>query len=73
MAKAQRVEGSVVMSVLISETGQVLETRMLSGVNRPVGINEAAEQSIRRSGFAPGMKDGARVKSWTTVRIDFKL
>jgi TonB family protein len=73
MAKAQRVEGSVVMSVLVSETGQVLETRILSGVNRPVGINEAAEQSIRRSGFTPGTKDGVRVKSWTTVRIDFKL
>jgi TonB family protein len=72
MAKAQRIEGTVVMSVLVSETGQVLQTRILSGVPRG-GINEAAEQSIRRSTFAPGAKDGAKVKSWTTVRVDFKL
>ena len=72
MAKAQRIEGTVVMSVLVSESGQVLQTRILSGVPRG-GINEAAEQSIRRSTFSPGTKDGAKVKSWTTVRIDFKL
>ena len=72
MAKAQRIEGTVVMSVLVSETGQVLQTRILSGVPRG-GINEAAEQSIRRSTFSAGTKDGVKVKSWTTVRIDFKL
>ena len=60
------------MSALVSETGQVLETRIIIGV-KGSGLNEAAEQSIRRSTFAPGMKDGVRVKSWATVRVDFKL
>jgi TonB family protein len=73
LARQQRIEGTVVMSVLVSENGQVLDTKIISGVNRPVGINEAAQQTIRRSSFAPGMKDGVRVKSWTTVRVDFKL
>jgi len=73
LARAQRVEGSVIMSVLVSETGQILDAKVISGVNRPVGINEAALQTIRRSTFAPGIKDGVRVKSWTTVRVDFKL
>ena len=53
--------------------GQVLDAKVISGVNRPVGINEAAQQTVRRSSFAPGTKDGVRVKSWTTVRVDFKL
>jgi protein TonB len=73
LARQQRVEGSVMMNVLVSETGQVLDAKIISGVNRPVGINEAALQTIRRSSFAPGSKDGVHVKSWTTVRVDFKL
>jgi protein TonB len=73
IARIQRVEGSVVVNALVSETGQVLETRVVSGVSRVGGLNEAAQQAVRRSVFAPGTKDGVRVKSWTMVRIDFKL
>jgi TonB family protein len=73
LARQQRVEGTVLLNVLISETGAVLDAKIITGVNRPVGINEAAQQAVRRSSFAPGMKDGVRVKSWTTVRVDFKL
>ncbi|MBV8519115.1 MAG: TonB family protein [Acidobacteria bacterium] len=73
MARIQRVEGTVVTNVLVSETGQVLEVRVLRGINRPVGLNEAAEQTMRRSTFAPATKDGVRVKSWVTVPVEFKL
>ncbi|MGZ8833889.1 MAG: TonB family protein, partial [Thermoanaerobaculia bacterium] len=72
IARMQRVAGSVTLNVLVSETGQVLETRVISGTTR-FGFEEAAQQAVRRSTFAPGTKDGVRVKSWTTVRIDFKL
>ncbi|HEX3110449.1 MAG TPA: energy transducer TonB, partial [Thermoanaerobaculia bacterium] len=73
IARAQRVEGTVIVNVLISETGRVLDAKVLSGVNRPVGINEAALQTVRNSTFAPGTKEGVRVKSWTTVVVAFKL
>ncbi|HKO57535.1 MAG TPA: energy transducer TonB, partial [Thermoanaerobaculia bacterium] len=73
MARAQRVEGTVIVNVLISETGQVLDVRVLRGVAKSVGLNEAAEQIVRRSSFSPPTKDGVRVKAWTTVPIDFKL
>jgi TonB family protein len=73
IARQQRVEGSVLVNALISETGQVVDAKVLVGVNRPVGINEAALQTVRRSTFSPGQKDGVRVKSWTTVKVDFKL
>jgi protein TonB len=71
IARVQHVQGSVVVSVLVSETGQILETRVVSGPQAV--LNEAAQQSIRRSTFSPGEKDGVRVKSWTNVRVDFKL
>ena len=73
LARMQRVEGTVITSVLVSETGQVLDVRILRGVNRAVGLNEAAEQTMRRSSFTPGTKDGVRVKSWVTVPVEFKL
>jgi TonB family protein len=73
MAKMQRVQGTVLISVLVSENGQVLETRIVRGIDRPVGLNEAAEQIVRRSTFSPPTKDGVRVKAWTTVPVDFKL
>jgi TonB family protein len=71
IARIQHAQGSVIISALISETGRVLETKIITGA--PMGLSEAADQSIRRSTFAPGEKDGVKVKSWTTVRVDFKL
>jgi outer membrane biosynthesis protein TonB len=49
----------------------VLDVKVLRGVNRPVGLNEAAVATMRRSTFAPGTKDGVRVKSWVSVPVEF--
>lgn len=73
LARAQKVEGTVITSVLVSETGAVMEVRVLRGVARAVGLNEAAVQAMRRSTFQAGSKDGVRVKSWVTVPVEFKL
>ncbi|MDQ6802517.1 MAG: energy transducer TonB, partial [Acidobacteriota bacterium] len=73
MARIQRVEGTVLISALISETGKVLDAKVIRPISRPVGLNEAALQIVRNSTFSPPMKDGVRVKSWTTVPVDFRL
>ncbi|PYQ36139.1 MAG: hypothetical protein DMF57_01005 [Acidobacteria bacterium] len=73
LAKMQRVEGTVLVGALVDESGNVLETRIIRAVPRPVGLNEAAEQIVRKSVFSPPTKDGVRVKAWTTVPVDFKL
>jgi TonB family protein len=72
MARAQRVEATIICSVLVSETGQVLDVRVLRGTERG-GLNEAAMQIMRRSTFSAPTKDGVHVKAWTTVPVDFKL
>ncbi|HET8772572.1 MAG TPA: TonB family protein [Thermoanaerobaculia bacterium] len=72
VARAQRLQGTVITSVLVSETGDVLDVRVIRGVNGP-GFNEAAVQAMRRSTFAPAMKDGVRVRSYLTVPVEFKL
>ncbi|MEO8216567.1 MAG: TonB family protein [Acidobacteriota bacterium] len=73
LAKMQRVEGIVVLSALISETGRVLEVKILRGVSANVGINEAAVEAIRRSTFSPATKDGVKVRTYKTITIPFKL
>jgi TonB family protein len=73
MARAARVQGIVLCSVLVSETGQVIDVKVIRGVPQSVGLNEAAVQAMRRSTFAPATKDGVRVKSYVTVPVDFKL
>jgi TonB family protein len=73
MARAQKVEGTVITNVLVSETGSVLEVRIVRGISRAPALNEAAAAAMRRSSFAPGTKDGVKVKSWITVPVEFKL
>jgi TonB family protein len=73
LARNQRIQGTVITSVLVSETGGVIDVRVIRGVNPPVGLNEAAVQTMRRSTFAPATKDGVRVKSYLTVPVEFKL
>ena len=70
VARMRRIQGTVLVSALISETGAVLETRVIKPIN---GLDDAAEQIVRRSTFSAPMKDGVHVKAWTTVPIDFKL
>ncbi|HUR79741.1 MAG TPA: TonB family protein [Thermoanaerobaculia bacterium] len=73
IARAQRVQGVVIMSVLVNENGNVVDVKVIRGVPQPVGLNEAAIQTMRRSSFSPATKDGVRVKSYVTVPIEFKL
>jgi protein TonB len=72
IARQQRIGGRVLMSVHVSETGQVLDVKMLSGIKQRVGLNEAAEQMMRRSTFQPGRRDGQPIASWITVPVDFQ-
>jgi TonB family protein len=71
IARSQRMQGTVIVSAFVDENGRVIDTRVISTVS-PI-FNSAAADSIRRSTFSPGTKDGARVKSWTTVSVNFRL
>jgi len=73
IARRLKVEGTVVLSLLVDETGKVIETRLLQGVTQNVGINEAALSAARSARFEPATKSGVRVKMWYQLTIPFKL
>jgi periplasmic protein TonB len=72
LAARQRAEATIFLSVLISETGSVLDVRVLRGDQRRMGFEDAAEAAIRKSTFHPAIKDGKRVRTWMPVPIIFK-
>jgi TonB family protein len=73
MAKRMRVEGAVVLQVLVDENGAVLETRVSKPAAQNVGFNEAAVAAAKGFKFRPATKNGVRVKMWTTLNIPFRL
>lgn len=73
MARKQRLEATVIISALISENGDVLETRVLRGDPRGIGFDEAALAAARASKFSPPMKDGKRVRTWLAYPYRFQL
>jgi TonB family protein len=72
LARKLRVEGVVVLSVLVDEQGHVVDLRVQEP-SSSVGFNEAAVQAARGAVFKPATKDGVPVKMWARLRIPFKL
>jgi len=73
IARRMRVEGTVVLSLLVDENGRVIDVRLENGVSQNVGINEAAVAAAKSARFQPATKDGVRVKTWHQLTIPFKL
>ena len=71
-ARAQGKEGYVVLSLLISATGEIEQVEVLE--SSPGGIFEqAARQGIREWRFEPAQYQGRNVKVWARQRIRFNL
>jgi protein TonB len=73
LAKMRKIEGIVVLRVLVSETGDVLEVNLLRGVTPDVGIDQAAIEAVRGGSFRPATKDGVAVKAYKNVTVPFRL
>lgn len=71
IAARQKIEATVMASLLISETGDVLEVKILRGEER-FGFNDSAIRAFRAARYSPAMKDGKRVKTWIAQMIQFR-
>jgi len=71
MAARQRIETTVMLSILVAETGEVAEVKILRGDPR-FGFNDAAITALKRAKYTSPMKDGKRVRTWVPQMIQFK-
>jgi TonB family protein len=62
---------TVVVRVLVDESGQVVEAE-IEGRKAGLGFDEEALKAARSSTFQPATKFDVPVKMWTTLRFDFR-
>jgi protein TonB len=58
-AKRAAIEGTVILDLIVSETGRARDIHVVSGLEH--GLTEAAITAIKDCRFSPGEKDGAPV------------
>lgn len=73
IARRMNISGTVVLSVLVTETGRVEDVRVVRDPGRNVGLPQAAEKAVRQWTFVPAEKNGVAVKTWYMVPIPFVL
>jgi TonB family protein len=73
LALRYRIEGTVDLSVLVDENGNVADVKLIKKAGGKWGLNEAAMEHVSRQRYKPAVKDGVPVKVWITVRVPFKL
>jgi TonB family protein len=66
------VGGKVLINVLISESGDVIETALIKGIPGPFGFNEDCTDAVRQWKFVPAFKNGVKVKVWKAISFTFK-
>ena len=69
-AKAQDIEGRVVMEVVISRTGAVDHVRVVEGDRH---LRAAAEEAVLKWRYRPYLVNGRPVDVTTMLRVDFRL
>lgn len=70
LARESRVEGIVILDVIIDETGNVMSTRVL----RSVGLlDQAAVDAVKQWKFTPARLNGEAIPIVMTVTVSFRL
>lgn len=69
-AKQRRLEGVVGLSILVSETGKVVDVKVVKSANAM--LDDAAVEAVKQWTYEPATKDGVPVKVWTPVSMSFQ-
>ena len=70
-ARVNRVEGKVVLKMVLSASGEVTDINVVEGL--PFGLTEEAIESARRIEFEPAMhREGRLLSQWIQVEYIFR-
>ncbi len=73
LARKNHVSGTVLLRVLVGETGKAEKVEVFRDTNPKAGLAEASSDAVRNWAWEPAVKDGKKVKTWITVPVPFKL
>ncbi|MEZ5464085.1 MAG: energy transducer TonB [Lysobacteraceae bacterium] len=71
-AREKRLEGDVMLRVLVDVTGDPLEIQVESSSGHRV-LDVAAQKAVRKWKFNPGLSNGQPIQGWVLVPINFSL
>lgn len=71
IAQHARIEGRVILQAVIDERGRVTDVRILQGL--PMGLDQAAVETVRNWTFEPAKLQGRAVKVYYTLTVEFRL
>jgi TonB family protein len=72
MARQRRVSGTVLLRVLVDETGKPEKVEILRDVTPNVGLGASSAQALEQWRWRPATKNGVKVKTWMAVQVPFK-
>jgi protein TonB len=72
-ALRQHLQGTVVLRVLVDETGQPLEVTVMRGSGHAELDRSAREQVLAHWRFQPAIVNGHAVRAWASVPVTFML
>jgi TonB family protein len=70
LARAQHIEGAVLVDALVDVNGRVSSMKVVSG---PVLLHQAAMDALRQWKYEPATLDGKAVSMHLTVKVQFRL
>ena len=70
-ARAAKVQGTVVLTVVIGTDGKASDVQLRKGVG--YGLDEQALDAITQWTFKPGMRDGMAVPVQASIEVNFRL
>src|SRR5580658_397330 len=71
LARADRVQGTVVFQIIVDEHGLPRDIQVISPLG--FGLDEKAEEAIAKWRFAPGMKEGKPIPVVAQVEVNFRF
>ena len=72
LARRRGFQGKVVLEVLVSPVGNVIDLHVLSSSGYPI-LDRAAKSSVKNWTFEPGMRGQKKVEMWVRIPIRFEL
>jgi periplasmic protein TonB len=68
-----RIEGSVVMDVVVLADGKVGNVAVTESLDKEYGLDTQAVEAVKQWLFKPGTKDGKAVAVRVTIQMTFRL